>query len=139
MCVGGIALLKNHQDRIPRPHPRAGLVCPHMCGGSGHSRRAGRFCTGFSFVKFIYFSAGLGLCCRRRAFSSCCAGLLIAVHATLSGSRAQDQGWYTGCVAPLACGIFPVQRSHPYLLPWQANSLSPSHQGSPALGSGPGT
>ena len=79
MCVGGIALLKNHQDRIPRPHPPAGLVCPLMCGGSGHSRRAGRFCTGFSFVKFIYFSAGLGLCCRRRAFSSCCAGLLIAV------------------------------------------------------------
>ena len=55
MCRGGC-----FTEESPGPHPKAldpqaGLVCPHICWGAGHSWGAGRFCTGFSFVKLFIF------------------------------------------------------------------------------------
>ena len=67
-------------------------------------------------------------CCR--AWGLGCMGSLVAVPRLQSTGSvvAMDRlSWST------ACGIFPNQGSNPCLLNWQVDSLSLSHQGSPAV------
>ena len=63
----------------------------------------------------------------RTGYSSCGAGLLIAVVSLGAGHGLQGFGrpgsrrqshslWDVGSIAPLACGVFPDQRSNPCLL-----------------------
>ena len=79
------------------------------------------------YIIFIYlFLSVLGLRCYLRAFSTCseqgllprcsCTHLIIVAH---------------GLSCLKVCGIFPDQGSNLCLLPWRADSLPLSHQGSP--------
>ena len=93
-------------------------------------------CTGFSLAAV---SRGLSVVAMYR--------LLIAVASVvaengLQGPRASvgaaPRRWSTGSIVAahrLSCceayGIFPDQGWNPHLLHWQADSLPPSHQGSP--------
>ena len=121
VCWGGC-----FTEESPGPHPKAldpqaGLVCPHVCWGAGHSWGAGRFCTGFSFVKFVYFLDVLGLCCCRQAFSSCRAlaslqGLLLLWSAD---SRAAG---FRGCGSWLPEHRLSSYGAQAVLLRWHVGS-----------------
>ena len=97
------------------------------------------FC--FKFLNLVYFLlhwvfvtvCRVSLAVASEGYSAVCR-LLIAVAALVwsTGSR------LTGSVVvahrlsrPMACGIVPDQGSNPCPLHWQADALSPDHQGSP--------
>ena len=98
-----------------------------------------------AFLKnsFIYvFMAMMGLHCCCRLFSSCNEWILIAVaslvaeHGLSSGSSGALEHIGSVVVAHgFSCsaiyGIFLDQGSNLYPLPWQANYLPLTHQGSP--------
>ena len=110
----------------------------------------------FSLNFFQYlFLAVLGLCTRRGLFSSCskqggggvnsslwCMGFSLRWLLTLgsTGSRqiafrrgsSRALGHGLGC--SMACGFFPDQGWNPCFLPWQSDSYSLCHKGSPNLG-----
>ena len=107
------------------PHPKAldpqaGLVCPHICGGAGHSWGAGRLCTGVSLVKFVCW-----LC-----WVSVAAGGLspVGVHGRLiagplllrsAGSRAAG---FSGCGSGLPEHRLSSYGTQAVLLHWHVGS-----------------
>ena len=104
-----------------------------------HKKKPAFFC--FKFLNVVYFLLHwvFVTVCRVSLIvasegSSAVRRLLIAVASLVwsTGSRR------TGSVVvahrlsrPMACGIFPDQGSNPCPLHWQADALSPDHQGSP--------
>lgn len=83
VCVWG-CLLKNHRDHPKALDPQACLLCPHICGGAGHSWGAGRLHWGFSCE--VCLLAVLGLCRCRRLSPVGVHGRLIA-GASLAAER----------------------------------------------------
>ena len=76
-----------------------------------------------------------GFCCEAQALG--CKGFSYAGHGSVVVAPWR---WSTGSIAVVrwlscsrACGISPDQGSNPCLLPWQLDSLPPSHQGSPEI------
>ena len=89
-----------------------------------------RCCAGFSLVAASRGCASVAVH-SARALGTGASGA-VAPQLSSTGSEFAAQGFSFS----MACGIFLDQRSNLCLLHWQADSLPPSHQGSPYAFSG---